>query len=189
MHSISVAALLLLVGSCQAFWGIKTVDELDVGKYTGVWFEAYSSLIQKWTFQRNLVCTSATYGQNADGTISVINSGRIKTPTGDENKISGTAFLVDPKVPGKLKVQFPGSPKGDYWVVKLGPLNARGEYSYSIITAPFKSFLWVLVRDVAEYKSKHDAGVQKYLSDNGYNWFWNRPRVTYQGKDCIYPSQ
>merc|ERR1719323_16968 len=185
--SIPVVVLALL-GQCFALGDVETVPELDVNKYAGRWYEAYSSLIQRVTFQKDSVCTCATYTLRDDGKITVLNAGRINTPTGEENALTGEAFVVDPAVPGKLKVQFPGSPKGNYWVVKLGPIDAEGQYSYAVVTTPFKSMMWVLVRDYEDFKQNYDSEVLAYLDENRYNWFWNRPRSTYQGSDCLYPD-
>jgi len=172
-------------------WDVETVKELDVHKYTGRWYEAYGSLIQKWTFQKDSFCTCATYGIRDDGKISVFNAGRLHSPTGKANNITGYAYVVDPKFPGKLKVVFPntGAPAGNYWVMKLGPLNKEGLYSYAVVTSNLKSFLWILVRDVDDYMKNHDAEIQKYVKEKGFTWFWNKPRKTYQGKDCLYPKE
>lgn len=188
MKVVLVVAL-VLVAQAHAWYDVKTVDELDVNKYKGRWYEAYSSLIQRWTFQKNSFCTCAEYGLTADqGKISVLNSGRLKSPTGKENAITGFATVPDAKFPGKLSVQFPGTPGGDYWVAKLGPVNKAGQYSYSIVTTPWKALVWVLVRDVDEFKQLYDKEVKQWLKVNGFNWFYNKPRATYQGKDCIYPK-
>ena len=72
--------------------------------------------------------------------------------------------------------------------MKLGTLNKDGQYSYAIVTSNLKSFLWVLVRDHDDYMKTQDAGIQAWLKENGFTWFWNKPRKTYQGKDCLYPK-
>jgi len=189
--------LLAVVGLYQAnaflFPKVKTVDTLDLNKYTGRWYEAYSTLVQKATFQRNSYCTSATYTINGDGTVKVFNAGRIGSATGKANEILGVAKVVDAKVPGALNVKFATGPQGDsanYLVVKLGPatFGKDGLYEYTVISSPKKFLAWVLVRDVKDFKAKYETEVLAYLKDNGYKWFWNRPRATYQGDDCIYPQ-
>ena len=52
-------------------------------------------------------------GLREDGKISVFNAGRLHSPTGKANNITGYAYVVDPKVPGKLRVVFPSSPAGN----------------------------------------------------------------------------
>jgi len=186
----SVGIVLLCCAHALAWpWQVETVKELDVNKYIGRWYEAYGSLIQKATFQKDSYCTCANYGIRKDGKISVFNAGRLHSPTGKANNITGFAYVVDPKFPGKLRVEFPSAPAGNYWVMKLGPLNKDGQYSYSIVTSNLKSFLWILVRDVDDYMKKYDAEIQEYVKQQGFTWFWNRPRKTYQGKDCLYPPK
>merc|ERR1712060_359511 len=188
MQILTGALVTFLVASCSADWpwAVKTVDKLDINKYLGRWYEATSSYIPKKTFQKNSFCTNAIYSLRKDGKIGVLNSGRLLSPTGKENSIKGYAYVVDPKFPGKLKVAFPSASEGNYWVVKLGPLNSDGKYSYAVVTSNFKLITWVLVRDVDEYKTKYYHEVQTFLKKNGYDRFYNRPKPTYQGKDCIY---
>jgi len=190
--------LLAVVGVYQAnaffFPKVKTVDALDLNKYTGRWYEVYSSLIQRSTFQRNAYCTSATYSLNTDKTIKVFNAARTGSVTGPPSEVVGVAVVPNPKYPGALNVKFSTGPQGDsanYLVVKLGPatFGKNGDYEYTIITSPLKALMWVLARDVKDFKAKYETEVLAYLKANGYRWFWNRPRATYQGDDCIYPKQ
>ena len=75
-------------------------------------------------------------------------------------------------------------------VVKLGPatFGANGQYEYTVITSTGKSLLWVLARDPTQFKAKFEKEVLEYVKKNGYDWFWNKPRATYQGADCVYPK-
>jgi len=71
----------------------------------------------------------------------------------------------------------------------LGPESGeKGQYEYSVISTPSKSLMWVLARDPKTFKEKYDKEVLDFLKDNGFDWFWNKPRETYQGEDCFYPS-
>ena len=45
-------------------------------------------------------------GRNPNGTISVLNACRLKTPDGDLNTVEGYAYRPDENEPGKLKVVF-----------------------------------------------------------------------------------
>ena len=45
------------------------------------------------------------------------------------------------------------------------------------------------VRDYESYMKTYDTEVQKYVKEKGFVWFWNKPRATYQGKDCLYPPK
>ena len=76
-------------------------------------------------------------------------------------------------------------------VIKLGPptFGTDGKYEYTVITSPGKIFSWILARDPATFREKYEAETLKYLQDNGYTYFWNKPRKSYQEKDCLYPGQ
>ena len=75
-------------------------------------------------------------------------------------------------------------------VVKLGPPThgSKGQYEYTVITSPGKVFSWILARDVKVFREKYEKECLDYLKSNGYTFLWNKPRKTYQEKDCIYPS-
>ena len=74
-------------------------------------------------------------------------------------------------------------------IVKVGPatFGDDGLYEYSVITTPYKALVWVLARNPETFEAKFKTEVFKFLDENGYNWFWNKPKPTVQGKDCIYP--
>lgn len=74
-------------------------------------------------------------------------------------------------------------------VIKLGPAThgKDGLYEYTVISTPRKTLMWVLARNAKQFKAKYDTEVRQYLEKNGFTWFWNKPRPTYQGDDCVYP--
>ena len=73
------------------------------------------------------------------------------------------------------------------WVVQLGPPTFEGDqYQYSVVTDRFKISLFVLARDVEEFKQYYDAEVLTKLKEQGLYKFYNKPTVTYQGEDCKY---
>ncbi|XP_002165249.3 outer membrane lipoprotein Blc isoform X1 [Hydra vulgaris] len=172
------------------FEPIITVDQLDINKYLGRWYEISSSMIPKLTFEKNLVCTTATYSLQSDGSIKVFNAGRILKPTGLANNATGKAVVVRN---GTLLVTFPQSINffnANYFVVKLGnpTFGTQGLYEYAIVTTPFRLTTWVLARDPQSFFANYQKEVKDYLKYNGYNWFWNKPTPTVQTQDCIYPE-
>jgi len=195
MNTLIATALCLCIATTAngfLFSKIKTVDRLDVEKYTGRWYEMYNSLIQRKTFEKNSFCTTATYTLGADNkTILVNNSGRISGAKGKLNDIDGTVVRPDAiNAPGELIVSFPQAPqssKPNYLVIKLGPV-VNGQYAYTIITSNYKAFTWILARDVKVFREKYEKEALAYLDNNGYNWFWNKPRKVYQEDDCLYPA-
>ena len=73
------------------------------------------------------------------------------------------------------------------WVVQLGPPTFNGDYyQYSVVTDPYKLTLFVLARNVAEFKQNYDEEVLTKLKEQGFTRFYNRPKKVYQGPDCDY---
>ncbi|CAO1373815.1 unnamed protein product [Diamesa tonsa] len=108
-----------ILGKCPA---VKVKTDFDSAQYIGKWYE-----IQKYPFIFTLGgrCTTATYGANADGTISVLNKqiGLLVNPFkriyqyflrtflfrfGRPTSINGTVTVLSP---GKLNVSFPTVPQ------------------------------------------------------------------------------
>lgn len=195
MNALITTVLCLCVATTANGWlftSVKTVDQLDITKYTGQWFEMYNSLVQQQTFEKNSYCTCAIYSpSDKNNTLIVKNSGRIGAAKGKLNDIDGTVVRPDAQnAPGKLIVNFPSAPqssKPNYLVIKLGPVY-QGKYSYVIITSNYKAFTWILARDVKMFREKYEQEALTFLKNNGYNWFWNKPRKVYQEDDCIYPA-
>ncbi|XP_066922500.1 uncharacterized protein [Clytia hemisphaerica] len=192
-----LALCIVLFGTCQGFLfpKIKTVDQLDVAKYTGRWYEMYNSLFQRITFEKNSYCTNAIYTpRKGSNIIGVLNSGVTGGPKGKVSDINGTVYQTDPSnAPGELLVSFPSAPQSknaNYLVIKLGPPThgEKGQYEYTVITSPGKNFSWILARDVDVFRQKYEAETLQFLKDNGFVWPWNKPMKTYQEKDCFYES-
>ena len=73
------------------------------------------------------------------------------------------------------------------WVVQLGPATFNGYYyQYSVVTGPWRVYLFVLARNVTEFKQNYDHEVLTELKEQSFTKFYNKPVETYQGNDCIY---
>ena len=75
--------------------------------------------------------------------------------------------------------------------MKLGPVSVYGDveqYSYSLVSGPSSLYLFVLVRDVEEFRLTYEADVLDWLENNGFNSTVNNPIETYHGDDCGYPE-
>lgn len=116
---------------------LETVRSLDLKRYAGKWYEIASFPAR---FQKNCTCTTAEYGLNPDGTVSVRNR-CFDTKKNRMRGISGRAFRKDPSEPGRLKVQFFFPFKGDYQVIQLSD-----DYSAALVGTPDRKYLWVLSR-------------------------------------------
>ncbi|VBB17930.1 hypothetical protein YASMINEVIRUS_393 [Yasminevirus sp. GU-2018] len=126
---------------------IRTVDKIDLNKYTGVWYQVCHL---PNNFQNtSAINTTATYNLCSDGTVEVVNKEIVidsKTKESKVNTVVGGAIVVGA---GKLLVTFFNTLFGGfyapYWVVELGPVVDE-KYSYSVVTDPTRSYLWILAR-------------------------------------------
>ena len=119
--------------------GIPPVDEVDLNKYAGKWYEI--ARLPNW-FEKELVNVTATYQLLPNGKIRVINEGYKISAAGKHNIAKGKAWLPDPKVPGALRVSFFWPFSGSYKIIKLD----KKDYSYSVVTSDTKNYLWILCR-------------------------------------------
>jgi len=94
--------------------------------------------------QKGCLATKAEYSLRRDGKVGVKNT--CKTAKG-ENIANAIASVADKKTNSKLKVSFVpffnrfGLFAGDYWILDLA-----SDYSYVLVGAPNRKFLWILSR-------------------------------------------
>lgn len=144
-----------------------TISSIDVDNYLGHWFQVYQAPTNV-IFQGYGTCITADYGLLDNGYISVLNSQL------DENKeleqISGYGYYKNISEPGKLTVHLDGVPvDSPYWIVKLGEVKDN-QYQYTIITNPSGISLWVLTRDVDEFKKLYDKEVVDFLEQYNFKY-------------------
>lgn len=73
------------------------------------------------------------------------------------------------------------------WVVQLGPPTYKGGlYQYSVVSDYLRFSLFVLARNVTEFKENYDAQVLAKLREQGFTKFFDKPKEIYQGTDCVY---
>lgn len=172
MYYINIFLLFLFsqVCDCQMLRGFKSpvvVNELDVNKYLGDWYQIYGAPTNV-IFQGYGTCLTAQYGLLENGDVSVLNS-QINADNQLE-QISGYAYYTNTSEPGKLTVHLEGVPvDAPYWVVKLGEV-VNEQYQYSIISVPSGISLWVLTRDIDDFYNKYDEEVKDYLDDNNFKY-------------------
>ena len=133
---------------------IQTVDQVDLERYTGVWYEIAS--LPTW-FASDLVCVTATYTLQDDGKIKVVNQGFQDTPDGKLDKITGTAWVPDPAEPGQLRVSFFPLISSQYNIIALDEEN----YSYAMVTGKNYNFLWILSRTPQMDTNTYDMLIQQ----------------------------
>jgi apolipoprotein D and lipocalin family protein len=189
---LSVAIAGLLKGMVKT-GGINpdTVDSLDLPKYLGLWYQMSADEIVYATFEKDAYCSTALYGDNGDGTISVHNYATIGGPAGSVYTIDGYAYTPDASKPGQLKVVFNSDDAfpfpAPYWILELGPVNANGQYDYAIVSDNLSQFLFVLARDPAVFNAKYKASVSATLYKLGFTGL-KKPIDTYHGADCVYEA-
>ena len=136
---------------------LHTVEEVELDKYLGVWYEvARKPMYFQNKCDRDV---SATYTLNENGNIGVDN--RCYTKDGQLNQSIGEAFIQNAPFNSKLKVSFlPESVRwlpigrGDYWILKIDDA-----YQTVLVGEPRRRYLWVLSRSA----QPDQAIVKEYL--------------------------
>lgn len=146
--------LAFLLASCTGLpKGLKPVEEFDVKRYLGIWYEI-ARLEQ--SFEKGLDNISAHYSLAEDGGLVVVNQGRDQE-TGEWKKAEGKAYFIDRPTVGRLKVSFFGPFYGSYNIIALD----REHYQYAMVTGQNRSYLWILARTKTLPKATLEALIEK----------------------------
>ena len=156
LKKILPLALLLVTPLIAHGAEVKSVDNIDLQRYAGTWYEQANFPMY---FQRNCARnTTANYRLLPEGRIEVIN--RCEKTNGDTLQAEGIA-KPSGNGPAELKVRFAPSflsflpfVWADYWVIALDP-----DYRWAVVGTPNKEYLWILSRD-----KKISEGLLKELS-------------------------
>ena len=140
----------LLAGCTAAPQGIMPVDNFDLDRYLGTWYEI-ARLDHR--FERGLSQVSATYSKRPDGGVDVINRG-FNSQANKWKEAKGRAYFIGEPDVARLKVTFFWPFYGGYNVIELDQEN----YSYALICGPNKKYLWILART-----KKLDASIKEAL--------------------------
>ena len=138
MKKLLFLSALLLAGCVGRPDNIEAVSHFDTSKYLGKWYEIARL---DHSFERGLSHVTADYSVRQDGGLKVLNRG-YKDADAAWKQAEGKAYFVDSKDVGYLKVSFFGPFYGSYIVFDLD----HRDYSYSMISGPDKSYLWLLSR-------------------------------------------
>lgn len=125
------------------FNNLNSVENFNIEKYMGKWYEIATSVFVRDTFEKNCKCTSAEYTLLDDNSVEVKNT-CIDKFTGKSNVIIGNAIQPNPNVPGELQVSFgPAmiSNTPNYYVIAIDK-----DYKYALVGEPTRLFLWILSR-------------------------------------------
>lgn len=138
MKKILIIFVLLLSGCVNVPENITPVDNFNVERYLGKWYEIARL---DHSFERGLTSVSANYSLRSDGGLRVMNRGYSQKDN-TWKEIEGKGYFVDRKDQGFLKVSFFGPFYGSHVVFDLD----RENYSYALVCGPDKSYLWLLAR-------------------------------------------
>lgn len=145
---------------------VRTVSTVDLERYLGRWYEV-ARLPNR--FQKDCASdVTAEYARRDDGRIRVTN--RCRRADGSTIEAEGVARVVDQKTNARLKVRF--APAwlsvfpfvwGDYWIIALAD-----DYSYAVVGAPNREYLWFLSRTPALSPSAWETA-ERAARDNGFD--------------------
>ena len=131
---------LILIGcaSGQKGTAMKTVDHVNIDRYTETWYE-----IARFphSFERNLATVTAAYKLKQNGNVSVVNKGFKYSLDGKEQTAKAFAKIPNPNMPGRLKVYFFWPFGTDYFILDLDP-----NYQWALVGSGSPNFLWILNR-------------------------------------------
>lgn len=150
----------ILLSSCKTSKPLQTVAKLDVGKYSGLWYEI-ARLPN--SFEKGLDCVTAEYTLSSDNKIIVVNKGRKFTKDKTFSEIKGRAWVPDRDFPGQLKVRFFWPFAGDYWVFFLSD-----DYQTAMVGTKSRKFFWLLSRNNAIDQKAYDSLIT-IAAENGFD--------------------
>lgn len=155
-----VSSIATVLTGCATTSDIAAVQNFEPDRYMGTWYEI-ARLPQY--FERDLNEVKARYTPNDDGTIQVENSG---VRDGIMESITGKARLRHPDanpLTGELRVSFFWPFYSDYRIIELAP-----DYSYAVVTAGSRDYLWVLARRPTMEKDLLD-GILNRAKEHGFD--------------------
>jgi apolipoprotein D and lipocalin family protein len=127
-----MAMLITLVGCTGIPEGVTPIDNFNVKKYQGKWYEIARL---DHSFERGLNKVSAEYKIKENGDVQVINRG-YHSEDKEWNEAEGVAKFVNSTNNGHLKVSFFGPFYGSYIIFDLDE-----GYQHSFVSGPDTSYL------------------------------------------------
>ncbi|MDH5436208.1 MAG: lipocalin family protein [Gammaproteobacteria bacterium] len=158
--SVWFVLLLMLTGCTGLPEGIEPVDEFELTRYLGKWYEIARL---DHSFERGKNNVTAEYSLRDDGGVKVINRG-YSISEKKWSQSEGKAYFVQTPDQAYLKVSFFGPFFGSYVVFELD----KEEYQYAFVTGPDRSYLWLLSRTPTVSQELLDRFVEKSKA-SGFN--------------------
>jgi len=146
--------ILLLISGCLGIpEDVQPVDNFDLIKYLGKWYEIARL---DHSFERGLNNVTAEYSMRDDGGINVLNRG-FSIEDQEWSSAEGRAYFVEKPDIGYLKVSFFRPFYGSYIIFELDKEN----YQYAFVCGPDKDYLWLLSRTPTVNKELIDRFIEK----------------------------
>ncbi len=150
----------LMLSGCQSMpEGVEPVDNFDLDRYLGKWYEI-ARLDHR--FERGLSEVTAEYSLRPDGQVKVLNSG-YSASAGERKQAEGRAKFAGERDQGYLKVSFFGPFFGSYVVFELDP-----DYRYAFIAGNTTDYLWLLAREPVVDAAVRERFIQR-AGELGFN--------------------
>lgn len=140
---------------------LKTVKSVDMTRFVGKWYEQAR---KPNCFENELYAATATYTANSDGSIGIVNSGRLGSREGEVVTAEGRGKIVNTKTNAKLEVSFFFPFEAPYWIIELNP-----DYKYAVIGEPTRTYLWILSREEVMKPELLDRLLQIAEDKHGYD--------------------
>ena len=138
IKKLPLLLLSLLTGCVGIPKGVAPVDNFELERYLGRWYEIARL---DHSFERGLSRVTAEYSLRKDGGVRVVNRGWSEEK-GQWRRAEGKAYFVEGKDRGYLKVSFFGPFYGAYVIFELDQ-----DYRYALVCGPDTSYLWLLARE------------------------------------------
>ena len=136
--ALSLAAIRLLSSCSSIPKNAKPVNNFDVGRYLGSWYEIARF---DYRFEKNLDNVAAQYSTKNETEIKVVNSG-YNFKKKKWKSTTGSAKFAKEKSVGALKVSFFKPFYAGYNVVAIDE-----DYKYALIAGRNLKYLWLLSRN------------------------------------------
>jgi len=139
MKNIYLAlTMLIFLSGCAKIPTIplKTVDHVDLERYSGTWIE-----IARYENRFETGCAGATAQYAGKDDYIMVTNRCFDTSGIQSGEVTGRAYALQDSNNSKLEVSFFRPFYGDYWVLMLGD-----NYQYSVVGDPNRKYLWILSR-------------------------------------------
>lgn len=150
--------LLLMTISCNRNKLIsKPVQNFDINKYLGTWYEIARTDNK---FEKGCTNVSAEYTMRSDNGIQVINKCNVD---GDSRLATGRGYFTNAKNIGSLKVTFFWPFYGNYNIIYIDK-----NYQYALVDGGSLDYLWILSK-TKTIPQEQKSQMLNIAKENGFN--------------------